>query len=211
MSQRNALLKGKKIKLHRKFKINPTLLQKFFLKEKWIIADSKLQHIRLFWSTWGEIGRKWSKRKKKERFSKIVTNVLKLQSMWVGGMPRGKKVIIFSVPKNFGINLEFAPSPSKTINLLSGIHIQLRSHTPLKNTEAWSRRSRPKISKCVGFYPPRPANLCCQCIGTGNTILCSCGRLTYSFTSVCKYTDTQHVKCILITSAVVHFHTIKHN
>jgi hypothetical protein len=132
-------------------------------------------------------------------------------SVWWEECPEGKKFIIFSVPKNFGINSEFVPNPSKTISFLSGIHIHLRNHIPLKNTEAWSRRSRPKIIKCVGFYPPRLAHLCCQCIETGNTILLSCGRLTYNFTSVCKYTDTQHAECILIISAVVHFHTIKHN
>lgn len=122
-----------------------------------------------------------------------------------------KNFIIFSVPKDFDINSEFAPNPRKTISLLSGVHTQLRNHLPLKNTEAWSRSSTPKISKCVGVYPLRPAHLCCLCIGKGNTIFWSCGRLTYNCTTVCKYTDTQHVKFIVITWAVVHFHTIKHN
>jgi hypothetical protein len=141
------------------------------------------------------------------KYTKMTVNV----SAWWKQCLEEKNFIIFSVPKNFGINSEFAASPRNTISLFSGIHIHLRNHLPLKNTEAWSRRSRPMISKCVSFYPLRPAHLCCFCVETWNTILWSCGRLTHNCTTVCKYTDTQHVQCILITSAVVHLHTIKHN
>jgi len=157
--------------------------------------------------------KKWRKRKRREiwqnrnKYIKMTISV----SVWWEICLEDKTFIIFTVPKNFGINSEFAPSPRKTISLLSGIHIQMRNNLPLKNTEVWNRHSRPKISKCVGVYPLCPAHLCCFCIGTGNTIFWSCGRLTYNCTTVCNYTDTQHVKFIVIIWAVVHFHTIKHN